>query len=172
MRNLGKHVNLVTTDHAFQWNDTLSKASELRGCLTKIIKSYSIDLIGEEFSKEALKGLPNNVEVTISQKIAKEFNIKHAFCDPDEKTRERIGYPTQKQLRDKFGIKSAIEGTEEYKRRKEYEKSFWDIREKYWLDQINNIITQNIIFICGSSHLESFKFILIKNGYNVTTRTI
>ncbi len=172
MQIVGKYVNLIAVDHASQWNETLSKKSELRGYLNKIIESCSVDLIGEEFSIEALQGLPNSTEATIPQKVAKEFHIRHEFCDPDEKTRERIGYPSQKQLRVKFGLKSAIEGTKEHSRRKEYEKCFWPIREKYWLAQIHNIIAKNIIFICGSSHLESFKSILTENRYRVTTTKI
>ncbi|KKR84826.1 MAG: hypothetical protein UU32_C0043G0002 [Candidatus Woesebacteria bacterium GW2011_GWB1_41_10] len=64
-------------------------------------------------------------------------------------------------------LKSAIEGTEDHSRRKKYEKNYWPIREKYWLAQIHNIIAKNIIFICGFSHLESFKSILTENGYKV-----
>ncbi len=167
-----KQAYLISVDHELQWNVKLLKTNRLRSLMIKIIEKSSIDLIGEEFSREAINTLPNNVKKTISQKIANKFNIKHCFCDPDEKTRNIIGYPTQVKLRNMFGFKSAIEGTEEYNTRKKYEKSFFHIREKYWLEQINNLYVHNIIFICGFDHLENFKSILFRNGYITSTETL
>ncbi len=169
MNKSDKHITLVGVDHMFQWDDDLVKTRELTEYLIKITNEFPIDLIGEEFSLDAL---PVSIKTTVSQKIAIRLNINHCFCDLDERMRDKIGYPTQVQLRNLYGIKSAIEGTEAHKIRKEYEKSFWHIREKYWLDQINNDIFKNILFICGYSHLESFKSLLIKNGYSVSTNKI
>lgn len=164
-----KQIILVGVDHVFQWNDELPKADELTEYLIKITNKIPIDLIGEEFSIDAF---PVNIKTTVPQKIAIKHNINHRFCDPDEQIRDKIGYPTQVQMRNKFGIKSAHEGTEEHRVRREYEKGFWHIREKYWLDQINDGISKNIIFICGYSHLKSFESLLKEKGYIVTAKII
>lgn len=157
-------IYIVGTDHLTQWGDKSPKAAILASCLIKELNSSKIDFIGEEFSIESF--LPSD-NLTISQKVAKQFNIKHSFCDPNDKIRGKFGYPTQVQLRDKFGFRSAFLDTEEYKARKEYEKDFWYIREKYWLDKINSISAKNIIFVCGYNHIDGFSKLLIKNGYCV-----
>ena len=167
MNKLSKQIYLLPVKHEFQWDNGLLKTNELNILITKIIDKTSIDLIGEEFSNEALRGLPNNTEATIAQIIAKKLNVKHEFCDPDTDMRIRIRYPTKEQMIKKFGLKSSLEGTSEYKKRKEYEKTFWPVREKYWLDKIQNTNARNIIFLCGSSHFQSFKSLLTENKYIV-----
>ncbi|MDD5626445.1 MAG: hypothetical protein PHW01_00300 [Patescibacteria group bacterium] len=161
-----KQINLIGIDHKRQ---CLDRNNSLKCLLVKIIKKYSADLICEGFSEEVLAA--NNIASTIPQRIAKELNLQCIFCDPDEQVRKEIGYPTQKELREKFGNKSAIMGTEEYEKRMDYIKKFWPIRESYWLNKFKNNPAQSIIFICGSEHLKSFKSLLIKDAYKVSSIT-
>lgn len=163
-----KQVYLVPIQHEFQWNERLSGTNDLSSKLNELVNKFPIDFVGEEFSTEALNSPEDS---TIPQKIAKQFNIRHSLCDPNTTTRKKIGYPTQSELRSRFGIKSAIVGTKEYETRKNYEKKFYYIREKYWLDQINKVSVKNIIFICGNEHTENFTALLIKNGYHVSVTT-
>ena len=163
-----KKIHLVGTDHEAQWDIRDIKATKLYARLAIKIKESKIDLIGEEFFEGLLLKQPIKVEETTAQRISNKYNVKHAFCEPDENTRKELGVLTQKQLRKKFGTRSAIEGTNEHAIRKEFEKSFWPIKEGYWLNQINKTNCKNIIFICGASHLKSFGDLLTGNGNAVT----
>ncbi|MFA4819134.1 MAG: hypothetical protein WC621_04815 [Patescibacteria group bacterium] len=161
-----KEIYLVGANHAVQWNRSLSATIDYMQYLETQIKKFNIGLVAEEFSEEALR--KNKVGHTTSDEVSKKLLLKNSFlCDPDEKTREKIGYPTQTQLRQRFGIKSAIEGTREYKARKEHEGTFWPVREGYWLDQIKNF-SQRMIFVCGSEHIKSFSSLLKQQGYTVS----
>ena len=156
-------VYLIGVDHSVQWNRESKEAREFVSFLEKKISQLRPSLIAEEFSEQALK--QNNVESTTVQDVAVRHEIKHIFCDPSDKEREEIGYPTKKQLRESFGIRSSIEGTKEHKKRNLHERAFWPLREKFWLDKIQKTKSARIIFICGSEHLESFRKLLLENGY-------
>ncbi len=161
-----KEIYLVGANHAVQWDRSLSATVDYMQYLEVQIKNLDIDFVAEEFSEEALR--KNKVECTTSDEVSKKLLRKNSFlCDPDEQTRGEIGYPTQAQLRQRFGIRSAILGTNEYKARKEYERTFWPIRERYWLDQIKNF-SQRVLFVCGSKHIESFSSLLKQQGYTVS----
>jgi hypothetical protein len=34
---------------------------------------------------------------------------------------------------------------------------YWPLREKFWLDQLGDVLDKSVIFICGDAHLESFQ---------------
>ncbi|MFA4930941.1 MAG: hypothetical protein WC570_03710 [Patescibacteria group bacterium] len=161
-----KIIYLLGIHHLVQWNNTLKITEEFIDFLTTKIGSLHVDLIAEEFSEEAKSR--NNINQTTTEKVAEVLNIKHLLCDPSIVEREAIGYLTSQELREKFGSKSSFEGTDEFIKRKKFEKEFmWPIREKYWLDKIKNKSFKNIIFVCGCEHLESFKFMLEQNNYSV-----
>lgn len=159
-----KTIYLIPTRHEYQWNAELPETNELSAKLIELVHKFSIDFIGEEFSTDALN---LSGHLSVAQNVAEKFNINHEFCDPDEITRKKIGYPIQSDLRTRFGIRSSHEGTVESVARKKYEKLFFYIRENYWLDQINKAGTKNIIFICGREHVENFTTKLLESGYSV-----
>lgn len=70
--------------------------------------------------------------------IAKQLGIRHLFCDPTSAQRKELG------------IGKDI-----------------DLRENYWLACLNEHRTENILFVCGAGHLETFGNKLIQDGYQV-----
>lgn len=167
IEKIGKFY-LIGVNHSVQWNRDLLITVNYMQYLENQIKELNVDLVAEEFSEEALER--NNTKNTSSDYVSKKILNKNCIlCDPDEKTRKMIGYPDKIQLNKKFGVRSTIEGTVEHKKRKEYERTFFPIREKYWLEQIKNskLSFERMIFICGSEHLNSFMSLLEKNNYDV-----
>lgn len=156
-------VYLFGVDHRVQWDRNFEETSEFTALLIEKVEEYGIQIIIEEFSKEAL--FPNNVETTTTQDVAKDLEKLHMFCDQETNERKKIGC-SHKQLRERFGTKSAYEGTIEYKKRKEFEKRHcWPSRERYWFKGIRECAGLKILFICGCSHLESFNKLLVGKGY-------
>jgi hypothetical protein len=131
-----KVIYLIGIDHQVQHAKNIDIAKLFSSYLEKKVTDLNVDIIAEEWFEELLE--MNNVTSTIPQDIAKKFKIKHIFCDPNKQERERIGWKT---------------------------KADNHLREKYWLDKIKNSSQKNIIFICGSEHLESFKKLIITEGY-------
>lgn len=167
MKKLGE-IYIIGVNHAVQWDHALPATVDYMQYLEKQIKRFNIDLVAEEFSEEALRWA--NADHTTSNQVSiKLLNKSSVLCDPDDRIREIVGYPTQAELEKKFGTRSVVNGTDEYKKRREYEKDFFPIREKYWLDQLKNLKHgfRKVIFICGSEHLTGFRALLEKNGYSV-----
>ncbi len=70
--------------------------------------------------------------------IAKQLGIRHLFCDPTRAQRKERG----------IGKDIAL-------------------RENYWLARLNAHRTENILFVCGADHVETFGKKLIQDGYQV-----
>ena len=77
-------------NHGVQWDRSLPTTTEYMKYLKFQIENLDVDLVAEEFSEESLK--LNGVEYTTSDQVSKkQLNKKSVLCDPDEKTREKIG---------------------------------------------------------------------------------
>lgn len=157
-----KKVYLIGVNHEVQYRRESVITTEFITYLEEQVKKYNPGLIAEECSEEALER--NHLESTTVQDAATRHGIKHLLCDPDTEVRKKIGYPIREQLRKKFGPGYSIEGTDEYRRRREYEKKFWHLREQHWLEQIMPFYCDTL-FICGIEHLERFGSRLEENGY-------
>lgn len=159
-------VYLIGVDHFAQWNRESDQTRNFINYLGEQIKQHNISFIGEEFSEEALE--MNSVKSTTTQDIAKQYGIKHRFCDPDTKTRKELGIPLRQEIKDNLDIKSVVlENSAQDKQIKEEQRTYHPVREQFWLDKIKNEIFEKAIFVCGSEHLNSFKSLLERGGYNI-----
>jgi len=162
---------LVGVDHTAQWNKDSSESKILKSELTEIVKNHSIDLIAEEFSEEALAG--NKVKKTVCQDVAKVFGINHKPCDLDSQERKKQNIPLRNEVKSRLNIKGLVLANSQEDKLIEAELRKYDlIREKGWFNKIKNEVAQNLVFVCGSSHLKGFRSILINNGYEVVMRNI
>ena len=105
-------------------------------------------------SLEALKGYPN-VKMTICQITAERLNILHRYCDPDSFQREKLGITSEQEVSLDGFFNNRSPQSIETRRFAESE-----IREKYWLDQLLDMNTWPVLFVCGANHAESFPKIL------------
>jgi hypothetical protein len=100
------------------------------------VESLKISALAEEFSLDSVK--INGVSASTLSEIAAQKQLQHIFCDPGITERKRLG------------ISSGIEGSAE--------------REEYWLEQLDCLRTESLIFICGDSHVDSFQERLRSSG--------
>ncbi|MEK7749557.1 MAG: hypothetical protein AAB277_01105 [Planctomycetota bacterium] len=103
--------------------------------LKEAAKSLRVVLLAEEFSTEALA--KSSTTSSTAQKVSRELKIQHRFCDPNLQERH-----------------SLCIGKDNFHR-----------RELYWLDCIRDKRNEDIIFICGNDHLESFTSLLRRKGF-------
>ena len=144
---------IILLSHKFQWKRDLPKSSQFKNYLKEKIKTLNIDLIAEEYSKEALAWV--NEKTTIAQDIALEFNIVHKFCDPGKEARKRIGYISRAKIKQNLGFKEPIEfDTPEDNEIMKEQRKFYHKRERYWLEQLTPYIDKNILFLCGFDHID------------------
>jgi hypothetical protein len=133
------------------------------------IKKLNVAVIAEELSEDVLK--EQSVENSTAQKLAQEFNIKHVFCDATRKERKDLGVPCYDEISLNLFSKPYLEiannSPEEKRIIEEYRKYFPKI-ERYWLTKIKDLRKYNILFICGKSHVPSFKNLLEEHDFAVS----
>jgi len=79
----------------------------------------------------------SNTDFSTCRELARSLKIEHLFCDPTPEEREALKIETGEQ------------------------------REQEWLNRIRESLHMNVVFICGSEHLQSFKRLLAANGFEV-----
>jgi len=129
-------IYLLGIDHQVQHQKDTQISMVFAYYLSKKIKDLSIKFIGEEWFHDLLG--ENGVKTTVTQDVAYKHAIEHKFCDPDRNKRAEIGWLSKEDDH---------------------------LREKFWLENIKHKNNENIIFVCGSDHLNNFKELLTNYGY-------
>ena len=135
-------VYLIGVNHSVQHEGALNplKSAEIerfKSHISESIKTNHITLIAEEFSDESIR--LSGISRSVLQGVAAREGIEHRLCDPN--TLERREHSIKKQDHRK--------------------------REQFWLCRIADAKNQNILFVCGSDHVTSFKELLEQSGYVV-----
>ena len=150
-------VYLIGVNHQVQFTNRSSNLSLINN-FTSLLEKTALDkdifLIAEEFSMDALKLW--QASACTARDVSKKLKIKHLFCDPSKKEQKKLGYPTQEERAKEAGSNLALDI-------QEVEKKYFPIRENYWFKKIEPYINENILFVCGQSHIESFSVLLKKN---------
>jgi hypothetical protein len=130
-------------------------------------------LIAEEFNRESLVDVYGATECS-ARNAAIRCGVEHRFCDPGEKEREALGIPyffdvretvkCRNNAREKLIIDNNLRKKVEDETRS-IVKSFWYIRERFWIDKIIDRIKDNILFICGHEHAERLSKLLEEMGH-------
>ena len=89
-------------------------------------EQFQVTTIAEEWSEEASE--INEVEFSTVQTLARKLGLKHILCDPT----------TEERMQNNIGKKD------------------FDRREEFWFKRLHRVLHENILFICGDQHLESF----------------
>ena len=79
----------------------------------------------------------SHTEVSSARKVAQALGIEHRFCDPTCQERKVRKIKTDRQ------------------------------REREWLNCLQDLSQRNVLFLCGSSHLQTFPKLLRKRGFEV-----
>jgi hypothetical protein len=105
--------------------------------------------------------------VTVCEELSREaltavLGLPHLFCDPDQSERRALGILNDNDLRFEASWSERPKPTEE-----EIEKRIsqhYQKREAEWYRRIIDAGNTPILFICGSSHVESFCVLLRSKG--------
>ena len=137
---------------------------ELVKRLGDAIKTVKPALVAEEFSEHALQKLSkdNGTEFEpITRPAAESCDVKYRGCDPDDAARKKIGYVEGSDITLRIAMSAdgnGLSNAEINNRGFATEVAkYWPLREKFWLDQLGDVLDKSVIFICGDAHLESFQ---------------
>jgi len=171
-------IYLIGVDHIkSQWeyqNGSNKKfVSAFTDILRRHVKKLEVTVIAEELNRECLD--QQGVETSTAQKVAEEFCVKHVFCEPPVEERTKLGILSKeeisRQLHDKELWQIPDDSLEQQLINKDHQKYF-PKRERFWLDKIMNLKEEVILFICGKSHVESFRKLLEQHDIKVTVLSI
>lgn len=166
-------VYLLGVDHSLQWNRDLFLTDKLLNYIEKTIVKKKITILGEEFFPEIFKGPPyeeKGITSTTIKELANKYKLQHIYCDPNYEERKRLGIRFPYEIRLAAGIKHIPEeelSEEQRVRLRQEKKPDDEIRENFWLNKLKEFSQENVLFICGIQHLESFSDKLKNNSFNI-----
>ncbi len=168
-------IYLVGVDHLVQYNGPVPEhlRLEFKKFIIESSRTLGIDLLAEEFSREALEEVYYSTEATVLD-AARILGIEHRFCDPEEHELHAMGIPyyaeAHAQVRKELEISNSFILDEKIRKRVELEtaqkvRSYWHLREEFWFDRLMDVLGLNILFICGHEHVERFRDLLLRKGH-------
>ena len=167
-------IYLIGVEHAksqWEYQDSSNKrfVSSFINIIRRHIKELKVTVIAEELNEDCLE--QQGVEKSTAQKVAQEFNIRHIFCEPSAREIKELGILSKEEICQQLYHKELWQisdnSLEQQKIDEEHEKYF-PKRELFWLDKMKNLKKEIVLFICGKSHVESFRKLLEEYGFKVT----
>ena len=167
-------IYLIGVDHIkSQWeyqNGSNKKfVSSFTNILRRHVKRLNVTVVAEEFNQECLD--QQDVKISTAQRVAEEFCIKHIFCEPPAKERIKLGILSKEEISQQLFHKELWQipdDTLEQQLINGNHQKYFAKREQYWLDKIKDLKEKRILFICGRSHIESFKKLLEEHEFKVS----
>lgn len=155
-------VLVLGTDHRFQRRSvefTEARHQTFGAFVIAAAKQAGVAGLAEENSVAAL------AEADITQStielIAHELWLRHRYCDPDMKTRAKLGMPQENQIR----ISAFPEKLAEAEVQRRLAESM-RAREAYWLSELIEFNTWPVLFVCGAEHSLPFLDLLKARGFS------
>lgn len=142
-----------------------AKPERFQFFLEKVVNELDPDLIAEEYSEELLER--DNVIDTVPRRVAGS-RISHQFCEMssierrENEIEDRVSYRTR-------SLWNGIDRSEE--QLLEFEKTFFPIRESYWLGRLAANTFKTCIMVIGANHVATFPERARLAGYNVCIHT-
>lgn len=134
---------------------------QFKADLESLILDNNISIIAEEFSKQALE----TYGASPSYEVACTKNLKYIFCDPDINERKRLGIQLREETAKNLELDILNLNQQEENQINIAHKKFDDLRENEWLNRIRYNTQDEIVFVCGFGHTETFSSLLKDNGY-------
>lgn len=161
-------IYVIGINHDIQFDKQSSLIQEFISYLKNIVKKNRIDVIAEESSEDALKKW--DVEKTSVQEFSDNNGLKYIACDPNIDERKILGIRTDEEIKKEKGLPRALNHEQLCILDQEKKRDFIK-REEFWLNKIKGYSANQVIFICGTDHLnntqkpEGFEKLLSSKNY-------
>ena len=155
-------VLVLGTDHRFQQRSaefTEPQHQAFAAFVLATAKQAGVAGLAEENSVAALAEA--GVTQSTVELIAHELGLWHRYCDPDMKTRAKLGMLQENEIR----ISAFPEKLTEEEVQRRLVGSMRD-REAYWLSELAEFNTWPVLFVCGAEHSLPFLDLLKGRGIN------
>ena len=126
--------------------------------LTALCQTFKVRAIGEEMSTAALAA--QDVARTIGAKVAQNLNLPHIYCDLPLLERRRLGISTVQEIQHQ----AHVDMWSKDQLADRLSEHFASV-ERYWLEQLRQLNTWPVLYVCGANHVASFAQVLQNDGF-------
>jgi hypothetical protein len=159
--NSDMNILLIGLHHRHQLEGHPKASKKFKHYLKDLCLSERPDLIAEELNEDAIK--KSNARDSVARKIAKFLRIQHLFCDPSIEERKTLGIKCFKEIYEELGYGRTLT-REQSNEVSKIEKTYWEKREKFWLERLIEQRVGKCIFLVGADHTDRFASLLSANG--------
>ncbi len=126
-------------------------------------------LIAEEASEEWVSEQGPDAW-SIAQRVCRQMNIRHRFCDPDAEERRALALKTDGELWDKANVIAMQTGSDIVAIWKEEVRNSLQVRQDFWLRRlkVRGFKKMTILFVCEADHAAPFRATLLAKGLEVS----
>jgi hypothetical protein len=148
-------VVVVGTSHTIQTADP-----QLKPFLEGLCQQFMVHAVAEEMNQEALA--EQSCTASIPMKVASALKLAHRLCDPNRAQRRDLGIRQENDIRVSAFPATLPESEVALRVAESHAK-----RERHWLDQLRDLNTWPVLFVCGADHVASFSQLLKQQGMAV-----
>jgi hypothetical protein len=164
-------IHLIGVEHRVQWKKPNLPVSQARqanwarylSVLEKSICEIRPSAVAEEMNQEILDGHNKAESILLSMKENHEartgMKIEHIFAEPDSAWKTAKGYKEREVIKEILKKRIQTDPTNEEVLAHVVAHQH-PIRERFWLASIGKYLDGEIIFVCGSAHLCTFRLLL------------
>jgi hypothetical protein len=154
-------IVLIGTSHKYQTcGDNADAIEQFRQLLISLCFEHGATAIAEEMNQAALA--ERGASESIACVVATDLKLNHQLSDPLPELRGQLGIRGENDIRSCGFINDWSQEQIENEVRKSHE-----IREQYWLNQLQILNSWPLLFVCGANHTEPFSALLRSNGFKV-----
>ena len=153
-------VLLIGTSHEYQWPRAgpSGKGSEkFRSLVDATCWQNGVKALAEEMSLDALQ--LRGVSESICKQVADALGISHRYCDPSLEEQRARGIVVEDDIR----LRGFFSGQDPQQVEAEVRASSAR-RRQYWLEQLLELDSWPLVFVCGADHVEPFHALLQDSG--------
>ena len=153
-----RRILIVGTTHPIQMRARDAESSvcdAFRQQLIKWCEDEDVDAIAEEMNQRAREEGDMCSNMTVPEEVAETLDLEYMECDdnpsvlPSEQT-ALAAFWADKNLSEELNLRNAK-------------------RENHWMRKISSWQYRNVVFVCGSDHVNSFQCKLNNNGFETKT---
>lgn len=164
-------VHLIGVAHEAQASSSGKPETDAQALYAALLEHTIVAVgpraVAEEYNEEAEQ---ENKARSIGKLIAVALGGEHRFCDPNKAERQHIGYFGPQELHLHISMHDPNWNiSNEEAQAKGWAiciGKYFAIRERFWLDKIRDVVDQDLVFVLGDGHVDSFTQLLDDEGIN------
>ena len=138
---------------------------EFHDYVLKHVRAKRINHLAEEMNDELLQS-KYGADESVCRKLANALGLTHSMCELNTEERRQRGIKSRVDfMAEELWHGDGTESSEQVdKKFRAYQRKQFDIRENAWLEKLQPHLSENVLFVCGANHVNSFPRLLKSEG--------